>query len=1035
MIPGKANIRHLSYLLPACAYTIFFCISVSGLDRARKIDQFHHTSWTAENGAPSQISALAQTADGYLWIGSARGLFRFDGVEFEPYVPPADVTLPAHNIYALMATPDGGLWISFRPSGLGFLKDGRMQIYSRPEELPESQVYGFARDFEGRIWAGTQTGLALFDGMRWTQIGSEWNFTKQRVWSMFVDREGGLWIGSENSILFLPRGATSFRQTGIRTNGVPHIAQAKDGRLWITEWSKPARTIPIEGQESALKAPEIRVKAERLLFDRDGGLWMTVNSEGIKRLRFPERLGDRKINATDAELESFNTGNGLSDNTSDNILEDREGNIWVGSNKGLDRFRHSHLVPVKLPPTYRGLTLLAGAGGDVWAASASQNPLLRISGEQIIKQSVPLLAASVYDDPEGIVWWGSQGGIWRQKKDRFDFFPQPKGTKFDWFWEIFPADEQSGLWARLGDSDLVHFKDGVWTNRVKPEGFPPSLPSATFKDSSGRIWLGYKDGTVCLMDGSEVRTFSRADGLDIGRIKVIRGRGPHFWFGGELGLAVFANGRFKTVMPARSEPFASISGIVETSDGALWFNEISGIVYISPEEIRLLFDTPDHRITYRLYDFQDGMPGGPQMNFTVSTAIEATDGRLWFATDNGLAWIDPAKISKNPVPPPVLIRSIRTGEKSFDTSTPVDLPEGTTEFRIDYTALSFSMPEKVRFRYKLETIDGDWRDSDTRRQAFYNNLGPGRYQFRVIASNNDDVWNETGATLDFTIKPMFYQTAWFRLTVFSLGLLFAGVVLQLLYARRISQATKLLNAAFEERLAERSRISHELHDTLLQGFLGAAMRLQAISTLLPAKSVEAKENLDSVLDQIDAVLEEGRRAIWDIHSSSILDNDLIEAFTLAGEDLNKTYPANFSLTIEGKSRALHPPVRDQVYRIGREALTNAFRHSKATKIEAGIEYASKHLRIFIRDNGCGISPDFLEHGRDGHLGLSGMREYAEKIGAELKIWSRRQSGTEIELIVPHQIAFVKKSPVGLFRRMSRFYSRKPVPKQLKDRGK
>lgn len=955
-----------------------------------------------------------------MWIGSARGLFRFDGVEFEPYVPPADVALPAHNIYALMASPDGGLWISFRPSGLGFLKDGLMRVFAGPEELPESQVYCFARDLDGRVWAGTHTGLALFDGSRWLDIGSDWNFTKQRIWSMFVDREGTLWVGSGETIVFLPRGSKSFQQTGIRTNGVPQIAQAKDGRLWMAEWSKPARTIPIAGREAVANDPEIQVEADKLLFDRQGSLWLNVNSDGIRRVRFPERLGNRKITSADPELESFTADDGLSDNTSDNMLEDHEGNIWVASTKGLDRFRHSHLVPVKLPPTYRGLTLLAGDGGEVWGASASQNPVLRISGEQIIKQSAHMKVSSVYHDLSGVVWWGGQGGIWRQSKDRFDFFPQPKGTKFDWFWEIFPADDPGGLWARLGDSDLVHFKNGVWTNPDKPRGLPELLPSSSFKDPSGRIWLGYKDGRVCLLNGKEVQSFFH-DGLDIGRIKVIRGRGPQVWFGGELGLAIFNNGRFKTVATI-GEPFSSVSGIVETPDGGLWLNEINGIVYISPEEIRQLINNSDYRITYRLYDFLDGMPGGPQMNFTVSTAIEATDGRLWFATDNGLAWIDPANISKNHVPPPVLIRSLQTDEKSFDLSTSLNLPQGTTDLRIDYTALSFSIPEKVHFRYKLEGVDGNWHDAGTRRQAFYTNLGPGSYRFQVIASNNDGVWNEAGANLDFRILPSFYQTNWFYLLCAAA----AGCLFWLAYRRHVRQVRGRMALQFGERLSERTRIAHELHDTLLQGFLGATMRLQAVSNLLPAKSEKAKENLDNVLDQIDVVLEEGRRAIWDMHSSSVAENDLGQAFALAGEDLSKTYPANFSLTIEGESRQLHPLVRDQIYRIGREALTNAFRHSQATKIELEIEYAPKYLRIFIRDNGCGISPDYLSAGREGHLGLSGMREYAEKIGAELKIWSRAESGTEVELIVPHQVAFEKKSSDGLLKRLSHLYKRKPA---------
>ncbi|HEY8562539.1 MAG TPA: triple tyrosine motif-containing protein [Pyrinomonadaceae bacterium] len=415
------------------------------------------------------------------------------------------------------------------------------------------------------------------------------------------------------------------------------------------------------------------------------------------------------------------------------------------------------------------------------------------------------------------------------------------------------------------------------------------------------------------------------------------------------------------------------------------------------------------------------------------TAIEGTDGRIWFSTSRGIVWIDPRHIFKNPAPPPVLIRSLVADEQTYDPSPSLQLPKGTTRLRIEFTALSLSIPERVRFRYRLEGVDDGWRDSaDLKRDADYTNLGPGNYRFRVIASNNDGVWNEEGATLEFSIAPMFYQTLWFRSLVFFLSLLLTAFILYLLYRWRVRLVTERLNLGFEERLAERTRIAHELHDTLLQGFFGASMRLQAVSNLLPSKTEKAKENLDDVLDQIDVVLAEGRRAIWDINSSDAAEKDLGQAFTLVGEDLSKTYPANFSLTIEGESRPLQPLVRDQIYRIGREALINAFRHSQATKIELEIEYAPKHLRLVIRDNGCGIQPDVLSAGREGHLGLPGMRNYAEKIEAELKIWSRGESGTEVELIVRQKIAYVKKSSGGLAGRLSRFYRRRSAPDRAKD---
>lgn len=259
------------WFLPIGFFWALLCTSTFALDRDRAITQFQHTGWTAKDGAPSQITALVQTEDGYLWIGSQYGLFRFDGVRFESYEPPEGITLPSHNIYALMATPDGGLWISFNPFGLAFLKDGQIRLFARPEQ-PRTEVYCFARDLDGRIWGGTRTGLVLFDGSRWLEIGSDRNNTKQRIWAMFVDRAGTLRVATD-TIVFLQRGSKAFRQTGIRiTEEVGEIAQAKDGRLWMTEWLRLTHPIPVAGRDP-LEDPEIRVKnAVKLLFDREGSL-------------------------------------------------------------------------------------------------------------------------------------------------------------------------------------------------------------------------------------------------------------------------------------------------------------------------------------------------------------------------------------------------------------------------------------------------------------------------------------------------------------------------------------------------------------------------------------------------------------------------------------------------------------------------------------------------------------------------------------------------------------------------------------------
>jgi signal transduction histidine kinase len=935
-------------------------------------------------------------------------------VQFERYVPPIGI-LPSHNIYSLMATPEGGLWISFNPSGLGFLKDGHISLFSRPEELPRSEVFCFARDLNGRIWGGTRTGLALFDGSRWLDVASDWNFTNHRIWTMFVDRDGTLWVATDDTLVFLQRDSKVFQQTGTHLGGVPQIAQAKDGRLWMSDWFGPLRPIPVSGRGSAAESPEIRDIAVKFLFDQEGSLWMTGGSMGVRRLRFPERLGNRKLEMGDPDLESFREQDGLTSNSANNVFEDREGNIWVSSNKGLDRFRHSNIVPVNLPPGHRDLTLLAGNNGEVWVASGSQKPLLRIQGEYIVPKSTSMEISSVYHDSNGVVWWGGHGGIWRQRNDRFDFFPQPKGMtseSFDWLWEVIPDDLSGGLWVRLGDFGLIHFKDGVWTNAPKPSGLLDVPPSASYHDSYRRTWLGYKENRVYFLKGERVQAYSHDDGLDIGRIRVIRGHGPQVWLGGELGLAVFEHDRFRTVRTT-GEPFGTVSGIVETPDGALWLNELHGVVRISPEEVRQVAEQSDYAVHYQIYDFLDGLPGAPQMHFRCSTAIQATDGRLWFATDNGLAWIDPAHVSKNKVPPPAAIRSIIANERSYSTFADTRLPASIKNLRIDYTALSLSIPERVRFRYKLDGIDKDWNDAGTRRQAFYNNLHPGKYRFRVIACNNDGVWNEEGATLNFSIAPAWNEASWFRALCVAafLGLLWA------LYQFRLHQLQRQLNAGLEARMNERTRIARELHDTLLQSFHGLMFQFQAARNMLPRRPEEAIQALDGAISATEQAITESRGAIQDLRSENIAQSDLAELITTMGQELTDVQNTNrdspiFRVIVEGERRTLAPVLQNEVCRIAREILLNAVRHAHAHRIEAEIRYDDQGLRLRIRDDGRGLDPKVLEEGGSvGHWGLRGMRERAQQLGAQLDFWSEAGAGTEVQLTVPAAVAY-KASQAG-----------------------
>jgi len=978
----------------ACPHS--FC-----LDRDRTIAQFYHTAWTANDGAPSQITALTQTADGYLWIGSQRGLFQFDGMRFKLFDPPAGVRFPSSNINSLMATPDGGLWVSFNPSGVGFLKDGRFVFF----EQPRFELATFVRDLDGRIWEGTRTGLLLFNGARWQGINEQWNFSGQRIWTMFVDRSGTLWVAADKTLAFLRRGSKNFQQTAAGLNGVPQIAQALDGQLWISQWDRPITAIDEAGRTSEI--PKVLLHPIKFLFDRDGSLWMVGLPNGVARLRFPERIGERPVGAQASDLEWFTESQGLTANWADNVFEDREGNIWVTSNKGLDRFRRSRLVPVMLPSNFRNSTLEAGSRGDVWIGGQLPSPFLHVLGEKIVAGTVPTRISSVYRESLSNVWWGARGGLWRQHDDKFDFFPQPKRLAIDWVWEVFPDDRDGGLWVALGDFGLIHFKDGIWTFPPKPDGLPDLVPSASFHDATGHTWLGYTDGRVAELAKGQVRVYSQADGIDVGRIRVIRSHGNQTFVGGELGLAVLEGSRFFIIHTTDEKSFGAVTGIVHASDGSLWLNEQRGIVRIAPSDVSQLATDPRHAVLPDVFDFLDGLPGAPQIEFRCSTAIQATDGKLWFATDNGLAWIDPAHIDKNTVPPPVAITALDAESRKYAQSGPIDLPQGTKSLRIDYTALSFSIPERVRFRYKLQGVENNWHDAGARREATYNNLGPGHYEFRVIAANNDGLWNEEGSALAFSIAPEWFQTIWFR-TLCIAALFLMGWTL---YQIRLEQIERQLKLGLETRINERTRIARELHDTLLQSFHGLLFQFQAARNLLPQRTDEAMRSLDDAINEAETALTESRDAIQGLRSRPGATADLAQLLAdanqhLAASDASDQGLPAFSLVEEGEHRLLSPKSGDEVCRIALEILRNAIRHAHATRIEAEIRYDELWLRLRIRDNGIGINPGVLkEGGRPGHWGLRGIRERAERIGATLDFWSESGAGTEVQLAVPAALAY------------------------------
>src|SRR5208337_2673800 len=411
----------------------------------------------------------------------------------------------------------------------------------------------------------------------------------------------------------------------------------------------------------------------------------------------------------------------------------------------------------------------------------------------------------------------------------------PQETDKPWLLTTVTQDGSGGMWVAFGRTGLYRLKDGVWTKHGGRSDFPSSGAVIVFTDTLGRIWFGCAKNQLAVLDGDRLQTFGANDGLQVGRITVVSGTGPGIWIGGEFGVQQFDHGRFHTIHAVDQESLRGISGIVETANGDLWLNGLGGIIHLRRAEVLEALKNPAYQVSGERFDRRAGLPGLPAPG--LPTAIEGTDGRLWFTVTNGVVWLDPNRASTKMPPPPVTIQSITADDKSFGLDQSLRFPARTSNVQIGYAAISLFNPEAIRFRYKLRETDKDWHEAATSTSVSYRNLPPGSYHFVVNASDTSGLWSDNTATAAFTVLPAFYQTNWFRAlcAMFLLGLLWAA------YQWRVLQLHHQFEMTLEARVGERTRIARELHDTLLQSFHGLLLRFQTVSQLLPECPVEAKD--------------------------------------------------------------------------------------------------------------------------------------------------------------------------------------------------
>jgi signal transduction histidine kinase len=628
---------------------------------------------------------------------------------------------------------------------------------------------------------------------------------------------------------------------------------------------------------------------------------------------------------------------------------------------------------------------------------------------------------SIYLDRNSVVW---QYDYWRKELSTFDGktfahveVPAELNKKVvqsitgNAYGDIFVSFEQDGIW-RLHDQQ--------W-EQMPFAGPPSNLALSLIADSSGRLWAGFRNGKVSMVERGKLRVFDDGGLTDLGSVMTFYESRGQIWAGGTNGVVFFRGTGFQRLTLVEGTVLRGVSGIVQTVAGDLWLNSASGIMRIDSSEINRFLDQPGYRLQGEILDFRDGVRGTPAQLRPTPTAIADSTGTLWFGTEGNVLSVDPVVIKTQRPLPLVIVESVRSGGIELAIEPHREIPIRSKNLEINYVGISLTSPQRVTYRYRLEGEDTQWQQAGTRRQALYTSLAPGRYRFHVSASIGDGRWKDYDFPADLLVPRAFYQTTWFAAA--CLMLIFAA--LWLFHELRVQYLTSKVQEQLDARLTERIRIARDLHDTLLQGVQGLIIRFHCAAEQI-AMNDPARTLMDEALNSADTIMEEGRDSVRDLRADHLSVDELATELTRVGTSLNQRNDVHFGVSTEGSPATIHQIIGKELCMIGREAITNAFRHSSASRITVEINSDGSAVRLRCRDNGSGIHPEVLEGGKGGHWGLIGMRERAKNIGGVFKCWSVPAHGTEISVIAPVRdskdrtsISFVSFVPLkirALFRR-------------------
>jgi signal transduction histidine kinase/ligand-binding sensor domain-containing protein len=987
------------------------------LEPGKSMSQYVHSKWGKEKGfVGGIIYAISQSDDGYLWLGTDRGLVRFDGERFTLIQRPISGQPETGPVRGLVMGSDGTLWI--RPQGPQLLqyRGGQFKNLFGSLGLPATTITAMGTDNQGDVlFSGLYSQPMRYAGGKFERLPGAAEASSTLVTSIAETRDGRIWIGTREDGLFVIKDGkrVSSEAPNLVNHKINALAPSNNGGLWIG--TDQGLRFLSAGVDVSVRTPRWNGDNQILAITKDisGNIW-AASSGGL-------------IRVTPGRDFSILPGEGRRTAAVTAVFVDSEGSIWFGGPEGLERLQDSPFTTYASDdgvPESNGGALFADAGNRTWFAPVSgglycldHGRLNRIQLEGLDHDVVYSISGRGND-----IWVGRQrGGLTRitriENKLSAKTYTEHDGLAQNTVYATYAAHD-GAVWAGTISDGLSRIKDSVLTTYSMSNGLNSNAINSIVEGYDGTIWVGTPAGLSAFRNGVW-STWTTTAGLPAADVRNCFEDSKHIlWAVTASGLAYLSGQRFVVPGHLPDQLRDQIFGLTEDALGFLWLSTTDSVIRVNRD--RLI--TGSLRASdIRVFGESDGLAGAEGVRRERSILTDKS-GSIWVSVKNGIAKGDSMMILENQRPIRVRIESIDAAGRTFPGNESPRIAARTRSVTFHFSAISLDSPDQLWYRYLLEGADQDWSDPMQLRQVSYNNLGAHAYRFRVMASHDGVLWNGQESEATFSIDHTFWEAWWFR----TCSLLALALLVVFVFRLRTIRLSRQLNARFQERLAERTRIAQELHDTLLQSFQGLMLRFQTVDTMLPRQPGEAKTMLEDALERADDALTESRDAIQNIRSSPARHPNLSHALASVLEEVQGAFPDDgharpaCSIVVVGREQLLREYVVTEICRIAREALRNAFQHAQAGHFEMEISFSDSELRLSLRDDGVGIEPLVLSEGaRSGHWGLIGMRERAARLGALLDFWSKPGAGTEIELSLSGEIAYA--SPHTSF--FGRFHKR------------